>query len=334
MNIRKKGKLLACCLVLAIFSCLSLGPAAMAEKKALTFSDFIKIKRLSDPELSPDGRQLAFVVTVMDLEKNKGNSDIWIVPASGGKANSFISSPAADFFPRWSPDGKTLAFISTRSGSPQIWVRSVAEGEDRKLTDFPAGVGSFCWSKSGRYLLVSSAVFPDSPDLETTRQRLEAAEKNQIQARIYDHLLYRHWNSWFDGTRSHLFLFSLDGGKPVDLTPGDYDTPPLALGGNLDFSFSPDEREIAFVRNIDPEFKLALGTNNDIFLTDIGTRAIEKLTVSRANDIDPRYSPDGRYLAYRAMSRPGFEADKLTLILYDRQKKSLNNLTESLDYSL
>jgi len=334
MNIRKKGKLLACCLVLAIFSCLSLGPAAMAEKKALTFSDFIKIKRLSDPELSPDGRQLAFVVTVMDLEKNKGNSDIWIVPASGGKANSFISSPAADFFPRWSPDGKTLAFISTRSGSPQIWVRSVAEGEDRKLTDFPAGVGSFCWSKSGRYLLVSSAVFPDSPDLETTSQRLEAAEKNQIQARIYDHLLYRHWNSWFDGTRSHLFLFSLDGGKPVDITPGDYDTPPLALGGNLDFSFSPDEREIAFVRNIDPEFKLALGTNNDIFLTDIGTRAIEKLTVSRANDIDPRYSPDGRYLAYRAMSRPGFEADKLTLILYDRQKKSLNNLTESLDYSL
>jgi len=211
----------------------------VAEKKALTFGDFIKIKRLSDPELSPDGQQVAFVVTVMDLEKNKGNSDIWIVPASGGTATSLISSPAADFFPRWSPDGKTLAFISTRSGSPQIWVKTLAGGEDRKLTDFPAGVGSFSWSKSGRYLLVSSAVFPEAPDLETSRQWLEAAEKNQVKARIYDHLLYRHWNSWFDGTRSHLFLFPLDGGQPVDLTPGDYDTPPMALGGNLDFSSFP-----------------------------------------------------------------------------------------------
>ncbi len=333
MNNKKRLKLFIL-MVMAISFSLSLAAAPPASKKALTFNDFIKIKRLSDPQLSPDGKQIALVVTVMNLEENKGNSDIWVVSAAGGQAVSLISSPSADFFPRWSPDGKKIAFISTRGGSPQIWLKSIAGGEDQKLTDFPAGVGSFSWSKSGRYLLVTSSVFPEVSDLEATRQRLEELEKGKVKARIYDQLLARHWNTWSDGSRSHLFLFPVDGGQPLDLTPGDYDTPPLALGGNLDFSFSPDEKEIAFVRNIDPEFRLATGTNNDIFLTDSGGKAIEKLTVSRANDIDPQYSPDGRYLAYRAMSRPGFEADKLALVLYDHQKKSLTNLTEALDSSL
>ncbi|MBC7348391.1 MAG: S9 family peptidase [Candidatus Aminicenantes bacterium] len=303
-------------------------------KKALTFEDFIKIKRVSDPQLSPDGKQLALVITSLSLETNRGNSDIYLVPAGGGQPLPFVFSPAADFFPRWSPDGKNLAFISSRGGSPQVWVIPLSGGEPRKLTDFPGGVGSFSWSKSGRFLLVTSSVFPDCPDLEANRRRFEQQENSRVKARIYDHLLFRHWNSWFDGTRSHLFLFPLDGGQPLDLTPGDYDTPPIALGGELDFSLAPDDKEISFVRNIDPELKLGLGTNNDIFLTTTEGKAIDKLTVSRANDIDPKYSPDGRYLAYRAMARPGFEADKLDLIIFDRQKKAFSNLTDKLDYSL
>jgi len=308
--------------------------AQAQNKKALTFEDFIKIKRVSDPQLSPDGKQLALVITSMSLETNRGNSDIYLVPAGGGQPLPFVFSPAADFFPRWSPDGKNLAFISSRGGSPQVWVIPMGGGEPRKLTDFPGGVGSFSWSKSGRFLLVTSSVFPDCPDLEANRRRFEQQENSRVKARIYDHLLFRHWNAWFDGTRSHLFLFPLDGGQPLDLTPGDYDTPPIALGGELDFSLAPEEKEIAFVRNIDPELKLGLGTNNDIFLTTPEGKTIDKLTVSRANDIDPKYSPDGRYLAYRAMARPGFEADKLDLIIYDRQKKTFSNLTDKLDYSL
>lgn len=310
-------------------------PLAQAQdKKALAFEDFIKIKRVSDPQLSPDGKQLALVITGLSLETNRANSDIYLVPAKGGQPRPFVFSPAADFFPRWSPDGKNLAFISSRSGSPQVWIIPLNGGEPRKLTDFPGGVGSFSWSNSGRFLLVTSSVFPECPDLEANRRRFEQQEKSQIKARIYDHLLFRHWNSWFDGTRSHLFLFPLEGGQPLDLTPGDYDTPPIALGSDLDFSLIPEEKEIAFVRNIGPEFKLGLGTNNDIFLTTAEGKTIERLTVSRANDIDPKYSPDGRFLAYRAMSRPGFEADKLDLIIYDRQKKTFSNLTEKLDYSL
>jgi len=321
-------------IILGLVLILSFSLASSQEKKALSFDDFIKIKRISDPQLSPDGKQIAFVLTTMDLKANKGNSDIWLVPSTGGQPICLVSSPQADFFPRWSPDGKNLAFISTRSGTAQLWIIPAAGGEVRKLTDLPGGVNSFAWSRNGNFLLITSSVFPEAPDLESNRKKFEEQEKSKVKARIYEHLLYRHWNTWFDGTRSHLFIYPLDGRPPVDLTPGDYDTPPIALGGGLDFDLSPDEKEIAFVRNIDPEFKLALGTNNDIFLTSPEGNNIEKLTTNRANDIDPKYSPDGHYLAYRAMSRPGFEADKLNLILFDRQKKLFTNLTDKIDYSV
>ncbi|RFT14886.1 MAG: Alanyl dipeptidyl peptidase [Candidatus Saccharicenans subterraneus] len=320
--------------IMVISLSLGLATAPAQTRKALTFDDFIKIKRVTDPQLAPDGKNLALVITAMSLETNRGNSDIYLVPATGGTPVPFVFSPAADFFPRWSPDGRTLAFISTRGGSPQVWLIPAGGGEARKVTDFPGGVGSFSWSRSGKFLLVTSSVFPECPDLEANRKKFEEREVSKVKARIYDHLLFRHWNSWFDGTRSHLFLFPLDGGKPLDLTPGDYDTPPIALGGELDFCLAPDEKEIALVRNIDPELKLGLGTNNDVFLTPPEGKNLEKLTASRANDIDPKYSPDGRYLAYRAMARPGFEADQLDLILYDRQNKTFTNLTEKLDYSL
>ncbi|MCR4409060.1 MAG: S9 family peptidase [Candidatus Saccharicenans sp.] len=322
-------------LVIMIISLsLGLSTAPAQTRKALTFDDFIKIKRVTDPQLTPDGKNLALVITAMSLETNRGNSDIYLVPATGGTPVPFVFSPAADFSPRWSPDGRTLAFISTRGGSPQVWLIPAGGGEARKVTDFPGGVGSFSWSRSGKFLLVTSSVFPECPDLEANRKKFEEREASKVKARIYDHLLFRHWNTWFDGTRSHLFLFPLDGGQPLDLTPGDYDTPPIALGGELDFCLAPDEKEIALVRNIDPELKLGLGTNNDVFLTTPEGKNLEKLTTSRANDIDPKYSPDGRYLAYRAMARPGFEADQLDLILYDRQNRTFTNLTEKLDYSL
>lgn len=320
--------------IMVISLSLGLATAPAQTRKAMTFDDFIKIKRVTDPQLAPDGKNLALVITAMSLETNRGNSDIYLVPATGGTPVPFVFSPAADFFPRWSPDSRTLAFISTRDGSPQVWLIPATGGEARKVTDFPGGVGSFSWSRSGKFLLVTSSVFPECPDLEANRKKFEEQEASKVKARIYDHLLFRHWNSWFDGTRSHLFLFPLDGGKPLDLTPGDYDTPPIALGGELDFCLAPDEKEIALVRNIDPEFKLGLGTNNDVFLAAPEGNKLEKLTTSRANDIDPKYSPDGRYLAYRAMARPGFEADKLNLILYDRQNKTFTNLTEKIDYSL
>ncbi len=308
-------------------------PAAAQLTRAITFDDFIAIHRITDPQISPDGTNVAFVVTTMDKATNKGSSDIWIVPVRGGEARRLTTSPASDSQPRWSPDGRTIAFTSTRSGSPQIWTIAPDGGEAVQVTRMSTGASGPVWCPKGQKIAFVSNVFPDCPDDESNQKRLEELEASKVKARLFDHLLVRHWNAWEDGTRSHVFVVPKDGGTAVDVTPGDFDTPPIALGGGQDYVFSPDGGEIAFVRNTDPELKLGLGTNNDIFIQNLSTSQIARLTTSRANDHSPRYSPDGKYLAYLAMARPGFEADKLDVILVPRTMAEGTNFTESLDYS-
>lgn len=305
-----------------------------AGPKPITFADFIRIKRVTDLQLSPDGTMIAFVVTVMDKAANRGTSDIWIVPSRGGEPKRLTSSPAADMNPRWSPDGRTIAFISTRSGSPQVWTIDPNGGEAVPLTRLSTGASGVIWSPKGTHLAFVSSVFPDCPDDESNRKRMDELEASKVKGRVFDHLLIRHWNAWWDGTRSHMFVVPASGGTPVDVAPGDFDVPPIALGGSEDYAFSPDGAEIAFVRNTDPDFRLGLGTNNDIFLSGPGGGAVKKLTTNKANDHSPRYSPDGRFIAYLAMARPGFEADRQCLMLFDRKAGTTVNLTEKLDYSV
>lgn len=329
----KKTAVTLLLLALAVFIGPPAAPGNQSGPKAIAFDDFIKIKRVTDLQLSPDGKSVAFVVTVMDKAANRGTSDIWIAPSQGGEPRRLTSSPQSDANPRWSPDGRTIAFISTRSGSPQVWTIDPSGGEAVQLTKISTGASGVIWSPKGTHLAFVSSVFPDCPDDESNRKRMESLEASKVKARLYDRLLFRHWNAWWDGTRSHVFIVPAAGGTPVDVTPGDFDTPPISLGGAQDYAFSPDGAEIAFVRNIDPELRMGLGTNNDVFTVSIGGGEAKKLTANKANDHSPRYSPDGRWIAYLAMARPGFEADKLSLMLYDRKSGAATNLTESLDYS-
>ncbi|MGB2908624.1 MAG: S9 family peptidase [Candidatus Aminicenantaceae bacterium] len=322
------------CVLAAVGFLLIVSPALSEEKSPLTFNDFIRIKRIADPQVSPNGTLVAYVVTEMDLEQNSSNSDIYVIPLKGGEARRLTTYPKSDSHPRWSPDGKILAFISSRSGTPQVWLLNLSGGEARQLTHVAAGAAGVEWSPNGTHLAFLSSLFPDAPDAESNAKLLKQQAENPVKAQIFNELLFRHWNSWRDGQRSHLFVIPVAGGEAVDVSPGDFDTPPISLGSAQDYAFSPDGTEIAFVRNIDPELRKGLGTNNDVFTNSLDGKNLKQITDNRANDNGIAYSPDGRFLAYRAMARPGFEADRYQLMLFDRKLGTTRSLTPDADFSV
>jgi Tol biopolymer transport system component len=272
------------------------------EKHPLTFGDLISFARLSDPQISPDGGWVAFSVTRYDLAKNVGNSDIWRVPTSGGMPQQLTHSEGRDNNPRWSPDGKTIAFISSREGGPQIWLLDTSSGEARKLTSISTGADGVVWSRDGRFLAFTSDVFPDCRDDACNQKRNDEAAASKVKAQIFERLLYRHWDSWKDGKRTHIFVLPAAGGTPRNVTPGDYDAPPFSLGGPTDYDFSPDGNELCFARNVDKVE--ATSTNVDLWTVPVAGGEAKKITTNPAYDGSPLYSPDGRFIAYRAQRRP------------------------------
>lgn len=307
---------------------------AQADTSPITFDDLISMGRIGDYEISPDGERVAFAVTWFDLEKNSSATDIYLVPLGGGAPWRFIRSDGDDYSPCWSPDGGSLAFVSTRSGSAQIWLIPVDGGEARKLSDIPTGVSGPLWSPDGGSIAFTSRVFPECEDLECDGKKLEELREGEVKARLIDHLLYRHWNHWREGRWSHLFVMDAEGGgEPVEINTGYTDVPPISLGGERDYDFSPDGKEICFSMNDDAV--VATSTNNDLWLVPADGGEPALITGDNpSNDNNPRYSPDGRYIAYRAQKRAGFEADRYRLMLYDRSSGRTSNLTEEFDRSV
>ena len=301
-------------------------------KHALTFDEFISLGRVTDPQVSPDGKLVAYVVTYHNKTENKTNSNIYVIPANGGIVRQLTSAKGANNTPRWMPDGKSLAFISTRDGGAQIWTVPAEGGEAHKMSSISTGVSDLQVSPDGKWFSFSSEVYPDCLTDESNRMRTEEVEKSKVKAKIFDKLPYRVWNAWRDGKRSHLFVLPAGGGSSRDITPGDFDSPPIDLGGVWSYSWSPDSREIAFMRNPDPV--VATSTNNDIFVVPVTGGELKKITDNPGNDSQPLYSPDGKYIAYLQMKRAGFEADEKQLILYERSTGKRVNITEQLDYSI
>ncbi|HEX8708679.1 MAG TPA: S9 family peptidase [Pyrinomonadaceae bacterium] len=292
-----------------------------------TVNELLKVRRVSDPQLSPDGRMIAYTITDVNMAANRSFTQIYLIPAAGGAEPRQLTNGASSAStPRWSPDGRRLAFVS----GGQIQTIDIASGEIKKVTNLATGAGDPVWSPDGRMLAFVSEIYPECTTAECNRQRTQQAEESKVKAKVADRLLFRHWNTYKEGKRSHIFVVPADGGEARDLTPGDYDAPPFSLGGPTDYDFSPDSTKLVFARNTDKVE--ATSTNADLFVVPVAGGEAARITGSNlAADLSPVFSPDGRYIAYRAQARPGFESDRWQLMLYDRNTGKSRSITEKLD---
>ena len=322
-------------LVVAII--LMAAPLAAAPRP-FTVHDLVAMQRIADPQPSPDGTRVAFVVTTMDLEANRGRSDLWLAEVASGAARRLTTAEAGDWSPRWSGDG-TLYFLSSRSGSAQVWRLSLAGGEAEQVTRLPLDVSSLKVGPAGDALYLGLDVFVDCPDLACTADRLAAEAARKTSGRVFDRLFVRHWDTWEDGRRQHVFRVPLAegrAGEPVDLMAGvDADCPTQPFGGDGDYAISPDGRWLVYTAKVVAGSEQAWSTNFDLWAvpTD-GAQPPRNLTATNpAWDHSPRFSPDGRTLAYLAMRRPGYESDRNRVVLLDWASRAQHVLTEAWDRS-
>jgi dipeptidyl aminopeptidase/acylaminoacyl peptidase len=353
-------------------------PAFSQAKHPFTFEDMMKLKRVGEPVPSPDGKWVLFSAVDVDLAANKKTPHIWIVPlnmnsgatgaspvqqGSGGPGNERILIADQDGDrPRWAPDGKRFAFISKKDGGSQVWIADFDRGAGsvtgiHKLTTIATEAAGELWSPDGAHILFTSDVYPECEGAPAAEEACNAkkskeAEESKVKAIIFDRLLYRHWDAYKRGKRSHIFVVEAPPAvyptavagliyrAPRDLTPGDYDAPVFSLGGQDDYAFSPDGQEICYSSNHDKVE--ATSTNNDLWIVPVhvGADASSALVLAQtknitadnpASDSTPLYSPDGKYIAYRAQQRPGYESDRFRLMLYDRKTGEKKNLTEDFD---
>lgn len=324
------------------------GPLAAADKRPVEVEDLFRLHRLSDPQISPDGKRVAYVVTDVVKAENRTDADIWVTNADGrDRPTKLTNSPKHDRHPRWSPDGKWIAFESAREGVPQIYVLPTAGGEPKKLTTLSTGASQPIWSPDGKSVAFVSAVYPafsNKPFAEAdrlNRETTEAWEKGKVKARLIENLLYRHWDAWVENKRLHIFVVNVksDGtaeGEPRDVTPGENDAQPtsstFAAGDEL--AFSTNSKELFFTAPPVPLREQAWSTNHDIWAARVDTGAKRQITTNLAADGHPRPSPNGKWMAYRAQARAGFEADRWEIWLLDLASGEARSLTRQWDYSV
>ncbi len=303
---------------------------ALAAGRPMTIDDLLEIKSVSDPQISPDGKSVVYVVSELDRATDKTNSDLWLVPAAGGEPKRLTTSEGTDNHPRWRPDGKAIAFVSGRGGSSQVWLLPIDGGEARPLTKLPIDVSGPIWSPQGDHVAFVAEVYPGkSPEETAARDKEKEDAKSKV--RIFDRLMIRHWSTWDEGKRSHLFIADAKTGDAKDLTPRlEVNTPPAPFGGSTDYAFAPDGKELTFTA--EPSRDMAWSTNTDIWT--VPTTGGEPKNLSEAHpgaDAQPSYSPDGRSIAWLTQARAGFESDLWVLTLHDREGKAVRDLTSKLD---
>ena len=299
-------------------------------KRPITTDDLLAVKSVGDPQVSPDGKWVVYVVSEVDKDAGKSNSSLWLAWTGGGEPKKITSAPGANNHPRWSPDGKTIAFVSSRGGSSQVWLLPIDGGEARPLTTLPIDVDGPIWSPKGDRIAFAAQVYPGKTPEETAAKDKET-EAAKSKVRIYDDLMVRHWNDWDSGKRSHLFVADAKTGEAVDLTPKlAANTPPAPFGGSNDYAWSADGQSLAFTA--EPTKDAAWSTNTDIWLVPVGGGEAKNLTADNpAADASPLFSADGKHLAYISQSRPGFESDLWVLKVRDLASGETKDVSSYLD---
>jgi dipeptidyl aminopeptidase/acylaminoacyl peptidase len=325
-------------LLLLLALLLALGPLSVVssqtkpktkddKRRPMKIDDLFSLKRISDPRISPDGSMIAYVITNVDLDANKTSSDIWLWTKGADAPKQLTTSGKKDRRPRFSPDGKSILFESNRSGSNQLWLLSLSGGEAKQLTHISTGASNATWAPDGKHIAFVSSVYPEfsnKPFKEAdaaNKKKEEEKEKSPVKAKVFTKLFFRHWDSYVEDKREHLFVFSISEdkvGEPKNLTPGDRDAVPTSstFSAGDDFTFSPDSKYL--ISTATPDRDEAWSTDFNLIRVPVKGGIIETLTASnKAADNCPVFSPDGKKLAYRAQKRAGFEADLWQIMVVD-----------------
>ncbi|MBN2475783.1 MAG: S9 family peptidase [Pirellulales bacterium] len=305
-------------LLLTLAGALCSQPAAERSSHPFSVHDMLAMEQISEAQVSPDGTWIAFTLRTVSLEENAGRSDLWLVRADGSGLRRLTTDPASDDNPRWMPDGETILFLSSRGGSSQVWRIRLDGGEAEQVTDLALAAENLILSRDGKQMAFTMDVFLDAPAAEATKERLDEQAQRKSSGRIYDRVFVRHWDTWKDGRRSHLFVMPATGrGRPVDVMAGiDADTPSKPFGGPEEFTFTPDGKEIVLTARMAGREE-PWSTNFDLYRVPIdgSTPPLSLTQHNAAWDCCPVFSPDGKTLAYLAMARPGYESDRFRIVL-------------------
>jgi len=317
-------------IIFAIFAFLLLINISNAQEKKLMTPEILwSFGRIGEVSVSPDNSTVLFSVRYYDIQKNKGQSDIYTLPASGGDYKRLTNSPDAKYSIQWRPDGKKIGFVCTKSGTTQVWEMNPDGSDWKQITNIEGGINDFKYSPDMKKILFTKDVKIDKdihdlyPDLQKTN------------ARIYNDLMYRHWDTWADGTYSHLFVanYSDNIKDALDIMQGEsYETPMKPFGGMEQINWSPDSKQIAYTCKKMTGKQYAVSTNSEIYIYSTDTKTTVNITEGMMGyDVAPVFSPDGKKIAWQSMERDGYEADKNRLFILDFSTNTKTYATKDLD---